>query len=97
MTKTDKWKLERDLQKALVLAFVTDHCIKNKLSLEKLQKERFYVSYNECMFAHPSEVKPSGLTNDKETMPYVTLIVRLEGGMLVIEETEYTKRYLSLS
>jgi len=96
MAKIDKWKIEKGLQKALAIEFVKDYCIKNKLSLEKLQNERFEVSYNECGFMHPSNIKPLGLTNDKETMPKTTLMIIFEDDCLRIEETEYTREFLSI-
>lgn len=96
MAKIDKWKTEKNLQRALALEFVKDYCDKNNLSWEKLKKERFEVSYNECGFMHPSEIKPLGLTNDKETMPKATLMIIFENDCLKVEETEYTREYLSL-
>lgn len=83
------------MQKALVIEFVRDYCEKNHISIDKLKSERFDLSYNECGFAHPSDIKPDGLTNDRETMPKVTLKIKYEDGMLFIEQTEYTKDFLS--
>lgn len=95
MEKVDKWKMEREIQKALAIEFVRDYCEQNNISIDKLKNERFNLSYNECVFAHPSDVKPDGLRNDMETMPKVTLVVKYENGMLSIEQTEYTKDFLS--
>jgi len=96
MVKVDKLKIEKNLQKALAIEFVKDYCNKNNLSLEKLQNERFEISYNECGFMHPSDIIPLGLTNDKETMPKTTLMIIFEDNCLRIEETEHTREYLSL-
>lgn len=52
------------------------------------------VSYSECGFFQPSDVTALGLTNDQETMPKATLIIKNEHGELIICETEYTKKYL---
>jgi len=93
--KLNKLKMEREIQKVLALEALREYCDENKLSIEKLKEERFELSYNECSFFHPSDIKPEGLLNDKETMPKVTLMLKLEDGQLKIEETEYTKKYLS--
>ena len=85
---------EKELQKALAIAFVTPFCLENNLSLAKLQAQRFVLSGDECAFAQPSDVKPCGLVNDAETMPKVTLIIKCEDGRLEIKETEYTRIYL---
>lgn len=96
MAKIDKWKIEKELQRELAIAYVRSYCAENNLSLEKLKKEKFELSYNECGFAHPSEIEVNGLLNDKDTMPKLTLIIRYENDELIIEETEYTRNYLSL-
>lgn len=80
--------------KKLAIAYVQSYCIENNLSVEKLQEQRFILSCNECAFAQPSDVKPNGLINDGNTMPKVTLIIKLEDGKLEIIETEYTKEFL---
>ena len=97
MEKISQRKIEKELQKALAIAYVKSFCIANNLSLEKLQSQRFTLSCNECAFAQPSNVKPKGLTNDADTMPKVTLIIRFVDGQLEIKETEYTKEYLEIS
>lgn len=94
MEKISQRKMEKELQRALAIAYVTPFCLENNLSLEKLQLQRFILCCNECAFAQPSGVKPNGLINDGETMPQVTLIVKHEAGQLKIEETEYTKELL---
>ena len=37
MEKTNQRKMEKELQKALAIAYVTPFCLENNLSLEKLQ------------------------------------------------------------
>lgn len=94
MKKINQRKLENELQKALAIAYVTPFCLENNLSLEKLQTQRFILCCNECAFAQPSNIKPEGLTNDGDTMPKVTLLIKHEDGKLKIEETECTKEFL---
>lgn len=94
MEKMNQRKMEKELQKKLAIAYVQSYCIENNLSVEKLQEQRFILSCNECAFAQPSDVKPNGLINDGNTMPKVTLIIKLEDGKLEIIETEYTKEFL---
>lgn len=95
MEKMNKMKLERELQKALAIEFVSNYCGENNISIDKLKYEEFYLIDNECLFAHPSDIKPDGLRNDMETMPKVTLLVKHEEGLLSIEQTEYTQKFLS--
>lgn len=95
MKKFNQRKMEKELQKALAIAFVTPFCLENNLSLKKLQSQKFVLSCNECAFAQPSDIKSNGLSNDMETLPKVTLIIRMEDGKLEIEETEYTKEFLA--
>lgn len=94
MEKVSKMKLENELQKALTIEFVRNYCIENNISVDKLKNERFYLSYSECGFAHPSGVKPDGLRNDMETIPKITLAVKHEDDKLSIEQTEFTKIFL---
>lgn len=94
MTKIDKWKVEKELQKLLAIEFVREYCHKNNLSLEKLKSQRFELSYDACGFLQPSTIIPKGLVNDRETMPKPTLIIKNVNGKLIIESTEYTKQYL---
>lgn len=91
--KVNKWKEEKKLQRLLAIEYVKDYCLQNSLSLEKLKTQIFELSYNECGFLQPSDVNPVGLTNDKETMPKATLLIKNEGGELKISETEYTKQF----
>ena len=96
MKNDNQRKNEQKLQKALAIEYARSYCINNNLSVEKLENQRFFLLNNECAFAQPSNVKPDGLINDKETMPKVTLIIRFENEKLAIQETEYTKLYLQL-
>ena len=89
-------KMENELQKAWAIAYVTPFCLENDLSLERLQTQRFALCGHECAFAQPSNVKPEGLTNDGDTMPTVTLLIKFEDGQLKIEETEFTKEFLGM-
>lgn len=93
-TNVNKWKEEKSLQRLLAIEYVKDYCIQKGLSLEKLKTQRFELSYSECGFFQPSDATVLGLTNDQETMPKATLIIKNEHGELIICETEYTKKYL---
>ncbi len=91
----NKKEIENKLQKALTIEYIRDYCKKNKISIKKLEKEIFQLSYNCCGFFHPSDIEPKGLLNDMETLPKTTLIVKYENERLIIEQTEYTKEYLA--
>ncbi len=93
-TKVNKWKEEKSLQRLLAIEYVKDYCIQKGFSLEKLKSQQFELSYSECGFFQPSDVPVLGLTNDQETMPKATLIIKNENGKLMICETEHTKEYL---
>lgn len=92
--RKSQWKLEEELERALAIEYVKDYCREHNLSLQKLQTQRFALSANECCFAQPSDVEPKGLTNDRDTMPKATLIIRFEDERLKIVETEYTALFL---
>ena len=94
-TKVDKWKEEKSLQRLLAIEYVKDYCIQKGFSLEKLKSQRFALSYSECGFFQPSDIPAFGLVNDYETIPKATLLIKNENGCLIINETEYTKQYLS--
>lgn len=94
MEKINQRKMEREFQRALAIEYSKKYCLNEKLSIEKLSREEFYFSCNECVFAHPSEIKPDGLKNDIETQPKATLVIKYEKGELFIEQTEYTKEFL---
>lgn len=95
MKRVDKWNTERELQRALAIEFVRDYCKENKISIEKLEKEIFDLSYQVCGFLHQSDIEPDGLLNDMETMPKPTLTIRYGNNKLSIEQTEFTKEFLS--
>jgi len=91
-----KRKTEKELQKALAFEVAKEYCIANGLSLDKLIKQRFEIIYSSAIFAQPSDVIPNGLLNDLETQPKPTLIIKNDDTGLVIEQTEYTRKYLSV-
>ena len=95
MTMERKRQKEQEkLQRAVSLELAKSYCQNNGLSFEKLKGQEFYWIYGEAIFAQPSGVEPKGLTNDRETMPLPTLIIKLDNDELKIEQTEYTKKYL---
>jgi len=95
MERVNKMKIEKELQRALAIEYVRDYCKENNISIAKLNNEIFHLSYNECGFAHPSDIEPEGLLNDMDTLPKVTLVIKYEDEILSIEQTEYTKEFLS--
>lgn len=96
MEKMNQRQIEREFQKALAIEYAKSYCKKNNLSVEKLQKQRFTLVCNECAFEQPTDIKSHQLVIDGVPKPYITLIIRYEEGELKIEETEYTKEYLSV-
>lgn len=94
MKKNDKWAQEKELQRILALEYVKEYCIKNGLSIEKLKKQRFELSYDECGFFQKNNIEAEGLSNDSTTIPKLTLSIRNNEGNLIIEETEFTEIYL---
>ena len=93
--KQEMQKEQEKLQRAVALEIVKQYCVDNKLSWDKLQNQQFYWICGEAFFAQPSSIEPKGLLNDKETMPMPTLIIKMIGERLMIEQTEYTHKYLS--
>jgi len=77
------------------------YCEANRLSVKKLREQRFGVGGGRggefALFAQPKTgVVAHGLTNDRETMPYPTLLVKCQReGSFSVEETQYTRRFLS--
>ena len=94
MQRVDKSNFEMKLQKALALEFVKDYCTQKGYSIEKLSHCRFKILYNECAFLRSSSVPHNGLVNDMETLPQVVLMIKHNNNKLIIEETEYTQKYL---
>lgn len=88
-------KAELETKRILALNLARQYCENHNLSFKKLEAQRFD-SFNEILwFSQPSKVKPLGLVNDMETMPKPTLIIKFNGNEAIIEQTEYTKEYLS--
>ena len=92
----DKRVIERETARLLALSKAEQYCKENGLSFDKLSRQRFRLIYESAMFLQPSGVKPNGLVNDIETQPKPTLIIENKNGRLVVEETEYTRKYLAL-
>ena len=70
-----------------------EYCTNNNLSVDKLRNQKIII-IDDIFFAQPIETKNSdGLKTDFATRPKPTLIYRVNTGE--IEETEYTKKYLS--
>lgn len=87
---------EIKLQKALAFEVAKDYCKKNNLSLEKLKDQRIEIIKSTLFFSQSRNIQPDGLKNDLDTMPIPTLIITTDGDGLKIEQTEYTKKYLSM-
>lgn len=88
-------KRTSEIQKMLAYEYAKDYCRAHNLSADKLLTQRFSLICDSAIFAQPSEKSPEGLTNDMETMPFPTLVIRLDGGALKVEATEFTEQYLS--
>lgn len=97
MEKINQKKTELEFQKALALEFVKEYCEQQNYSLKKLSCLYFSLVYNECGFYCYSKRQHEfdGLLTDMETLPQVILLIKFEDGKLEIEETQYTKAYLS--
>ncbi len=94
MSAPKKNAQENKIQKMLAFEYAKKYCAEHNLSVDKLLKQRFEFIYGSAIFAQPSGVEPKGLTNDRDTMPLPTLIIKLDNDELKIEQTEYTKKYL---
>jgi hypothetical protein len=89
-------KEEVDLVRTLALNVAKEYCLKNTLSLDKLEKQQFDLIYDSAFFGQPTGVIPNGLCNDLATQPLPTLIIKKDDtGTLVVEETEHTRKYLA--
>lgn len=86
---------ERSLQRALALAYAKSYCHERGLSAERLESQKFDYLGGAGIFYQPTEAVPNGLTNDLETMPKPTLILRYRENGIQIEQTEYTSQYLA--
>jgi len=89
-------KMERELQKALAIEYVKEYCNKNKFSVEKLRSQRFTLIGNECAFEYVNDAEAEEYIIDGGTKNQITLVIRYENQKLHIEETEYTKKFLSI-
>lgn len=78
----------------LALQVLEKYCTEHGLSYEKLKMQKFNVLGGILCFSQPGGIIPKGLTNDMETMPKPTLIIKNVNGSLEIEQTEYTEKYL---
>ena len=87
-------KETKRLIRALVLEQVKVYCEKHQLSFLALEEQRFDVILDSAIFSQPSDVKPDGLANDMDTMPFPTLIIQLDGEIIRINQTEHTQKYL---
>lgn len=96
MSAPKKSVQEREMQKRLAFEYAKKYCSEHNLSTDKLMKQQFEIIYGSAIFAQPSDVEPKGLTNDAETMPRPTLIIKIDNDQLKIEQTEYTKQFLSV-
>lgn len=86
---------EKSFQRALAMESAKAYCKDNGLLWEKLAGQRFDLLGAVAVFSQPSAVPAQGLTNDQETMPKPTLVIRFQDGSLVFEQTEHTRKYLS--
>ena len=91
-----KIKTERETQRLLSLIVAKEYCENNGLSIEKVKGQHFFFAYDSAIFAQPSDVIPNGLCNDIDTQPKPTLIIRNQDGELMVEETELTRKILSI-
>ena len=86
----------RPLLRAMALQCAEPYCEKYGLSVEKLKDQKFEVILDAIFFAQPTGIGPDGLRNDLETVPYPTLIMRLdEDGKICFQETAYTRQYIA--
>ena len=46
----------------LAYGYAKKYCMEHNLSVDKLMKQRFEITYGSAIFARPSNVKPEGLT-----------------------------------
>lgn len=83
-----------EIQKPQALRIAEEYCRQNGISYDKLKNQRFERLSNFWCFLQPSNVEPQGLKNDMETMPKVTLILKIKDEKFYFEQTEYTAEYL---
>ena len=90
----EKREAEQRLGRAMALKIAEAYCMEHGYSMEKVREQRFFLMYDETIFAQPRGVEPDGLTNDMDTMPLPTLIITVDKGELVVRTTEHTDKYL---
>lgn len=90
----EKREAEQRLGRAMALRIAEAYCAQHGYSVEKVRKQRFFLMYDEAIFAQPRGVEPDGLTNDRDTMPLPTLILTVDKGELVVRTTGHTDQYL---
>ena len=96
MAPSNPFLKARPLLRAMALQCAEPYCEKYGLSVEKLKDQKFEVIPDEIFFAQPTGIEPDGLRNDLETVPYPTLIMRLdEDGKICFQETAYTRQYIA--
>ena len=78
MARSEPLLTAKPLLRAMALQCAEPYCEKYGLSVEKLKDQKFEVILDEIFFAQPTGVKPDGLRNDLATVPYPTLIMRLD-------------------
>ncbi len=83
-----------ETQKSCALAMAEEYCRKNGMSYDRLKSQRFERLCNFWCFLQPSDVEPQGLKNDMETIPKVTLILKVKDEKFCFEQTEHTAEYL---
>lgn len=87
-------KQEKELARVLAFDVASRYCRANGLSIDRLREQRFEWIAGVAFFLQPSHVKPDGLANDIQTQPLPTLVIKNKDGALVVEQTEYTQKYL---
>ena len=74
---------------------IEKYCRENNLDFEKLKHEPRCFNSNDLIFQYHDPTKGKDGLRDETPMP-ITLSVKREGNGIVIEQTENTKKYLSL-
>lgn len=87
--------MEREFQKALAIEYLKEYLKENNLSINKLQTQRFFMVCNECAFEQPNDVMAEDYVIDGGDKSIITLIMKYENGEIRVEQTEYTKEFLS--
>jgi hypothetical protein len=93
--ETRRHRADTELQRTLALAAAKPYCESHLLSFDTLQQQQFQVIYGEAMFFQPTDIAPDGLRNDLKTQGKPTLTIKAVDGEIIIEETKFTKQFLS--